>query len=67
MKRIKAYKCSNCEHLTTFKSFWKWLFTGIVHIDFLGIRWFKCPRCGKYVRHQKVKYITESKNYTFHS
>ena len=59
MKKIKAYKCTKCGHITTFSSFWKWLFTGIVHIDPAGLRWFKCKSCGRYSRHIRVKHITE--------
>ena len=57
--KIKAYKCTECDHITTFDSFCKWLFIGIIHIDPLGWRWFRCRRCGKYARHIRVKHITE--------
>ena len=56
MKR-KVYRCQKCGHLTEFKSFWKWLFIGLMHIDPIGIRWFKCSCCGKYSKHKKINLI----------
>ena len=42
----KVYICKNCGNSITITSFWKWILAP--HIDPLGIRKFKCPKCDKY-------------------
>lgn len=52
----RFYKCRKCGHNIHKVGFWQCVFS-FVHIDFLGLRWYKCPECGKrtWARYQKPK------------